>query len=467
MTTNDPTPPPSPHQGGNPYGAHDWEPVYDPSGAYRGVDGYSEYPSGYDGPPYRATDYPAPPYGTPPYGTSSYGTSSYGPSSYAAPPAPPARRSRRRGFVGAGSVLVAAGLVAGGVALVNPVGSVLAGSGSVVAQAPSVQTPAQTPSVQTPTQIPARPGSGNSTSARTATAKQQVGIVTVVSVLKYQNAESAGTGMVLSSNGKILTNNHVINGSTSITVTVETTGKSYRADVVGTSPTNDVAVLQLRNASGLPTAKLAKTASSVSVGDAVIGVGNAGGTGTLTAASGQVTGLNRSITASDESGQDAERLTGLIETDAPIISGDSGGPLYAADGSIVGMNTAASASRSVTDEAYAIPVDKAVAVADEIESGIETTTIHIGLPGFMGISTRATTGGVGVTGVLNNGPADDAGVTGGSVITAVDGTRVTTAAGLKSILGAKKPGSRVSVSWTDANGTAHTANVTLMPGPAD
>ena len=101
-----------------------------------------------------------------------------------------------------------------------------------------------------------------------------------MSVLGYQNAEGAGTGMVLTSNGEILTNNHVVNGATSITVTVASTGKSYRADVVGTDPTDDVAVISLRNASGLKTAKIGDS-SGVAVGDSIVGVGNAGGTGTL------------------------------------------------------------------------------------------------------------------------------------------------------------------------------------------
>ena len=122
----------------------------------------------------------------------------------------------------------------------------------------------------------------------------------IVSVLAYQRAESAGTGMILTSNGEILTNNHVVNGATSITVTVASTGKSYRADVVGTDPTDDVAVIQLRNASGLTTAKVGDS-SGVKVGDAVVGVGNAGGTGTLRASAGAVTALNQSITATDES----------------------------------------------------------------------------------------------------------------------------------------------------------------------
>jgi S1-C subfamily serine protease len=216
-------------------------------------------------------------------------------------------------------------------------------------------------------------GADAAQSGATATAAQQSGIVTIVSVLGYQNAESAGTGMVLTSDGEILTNNHVVNGATSITVTVESSGESYRAAVVGTDPTDDVAVLQLSNASGLTTANLGDSAD-LAVGDAVTGVGNAGGTGTLTAAPGTVTALDQSITATDESGSDPENLTGLIETDAGIAAGDSGGPLYDSAGEIVGMDTAASSSPGdqTASQAYAIPIDDALNIADQIESGVQT-----------------------------------------------------------------------------------------------
>ena len=155
-------------------------------------------------------------------------------------------------------------------------------------------------------------GSSSGGSGTTATAAQQVGIVDVNTVLKYQGAQAAGTGMILSSDGEVLTNNHVVDGATSISVTVVSTGKTYTATVVGTDPTDDVAVIQLQHASGLQTAKLGDS-SKVSVGDAVTGVGNAGGTGKLTQASGTVEGLNQSLTATDDNGQNAEQLTGMIE----------------------------------------------------------------------------------------------------------------------------------------------------------
>lgn len=330
------------------------------------------------------------------------------------------------------------------------------GSGSIAGSLPTTQQPDRR-DMSTP--------SRGQTGTATATSAEQAGIVTVVSVLKYQQAESAGTGMILTSDGEILTNNHVIDGATSTRVTVQSTGRSYTADVVGTDPTDDVAVLQLRNASGLTTAAVGDS-SGVSVGDAVVGVGNAGGTGTLTASLGSVTGLDRSITASDGSGQDSEKLSGLIEIDAPIISGDSGGPLYNSAGQIIGMNTAASSGR-VQNAAYAIPIDRATGIADQIESGIETTSIHIGYPGFLGIGTTTASGGVGVESVLAGGPAAKAGISAGSEITAVDGRHVRSGQALRTLLGTKDPGSSVAVVWIDPRGQRHSGSVTLASGPAD
>jgi S1-C subfamily serine protease len=199
-----------------------------------------------------------------------------------------------------------------------------------------------------------------------------------------------------------------------------------------------------------------------------VGVGNAGGTGTLRASAGSVTGLNQSITATDESGQSGEKLTGLIEVNANIISGDSGGPLYDSAGKVVGMDTAASANQSVTTTAYAIPIDTALNVADKIETGVETSTIHIGLPAFLGVGVGdGGAQGATVTTLLDGGPAAAAGIGEGSVITAVGGKAVTSADSLKTVMSGFNPGKKVSVSWTDPDGSSHTATVTLGTGPAD
>lgn len=465
MTTN--------HPPYDPAGApQEWpqDPVaYQPSYEYANGGYYAApQPSYPDGqlPPYADPNLAGYP---PPYGY---------PSGYWVPPAPAPAKRRSGWRLGAGVAALTAAALVGGIVIGDAV-SGGSSSGTSSADGSGGQLVPTLPGLGNGNgngagngngggaQLPGSSG-GTSTSVTLANDKQKVGVVTIVSTLRYQNSQSAGTGMVLTSNGEVLTNNHVVNGATSIVVTIASTGKSYRADVVGTAPTKDVAVLQLRNASGLKTAKLADNSNDVKVGDSVVGVGNAGGTGTLRASSGKVTGLEQTITASDDgSGTNAERLTGLIETDAPIISGDSGGPLYDSSGEVVGMDTAASANPGQS-QAYAIPIEDAVNLADQIESGKESSTIHIGLPAFLGVSISPTSAVKGaLVESLLDGPAAQAGVQAGSVITKVGGTTITTGSALKTALGKYQPGDHVKISWTDADGTSHSATVTLATGPAD
>ncbi|HEY8319392.1 MAG TPA: trypsin-like peptidase domain-containing protein [Amnibacterium sp.] len=309
-------------------------------------------------------------------------------------------------------------------------------------------------------------GSTSDSGGTTATAAQQVGVVTIVSDLGYQSGEAAGTGIVLTSSGKILTNNHVIAGSTAIKVTVESTGRTYTANVVGTDASDDVAVLQLKDASGLTTAKLAGTPAAV--GDKVTAVGNAGGTGTLSQASGSVTDLDQSITTQAEGSAASEDLTGLIETDAGIVAGDSGGPLENSNGAVVGIDTAAS-SGTAQVQGYAIPISTAVQIAGAITSGSTSSRITLGYPAFLGIEVdpSASVQGAGVAQALNGTPAASAGITAGDVITAVDGKTVGSASALTALLKSYSPGDSVKVAFTDQSGASHTVTVTLTAGPAN
>ncbi|WP_378144072.1 S1C family serine protease [Cnuibacter sp. UC19_7] len=329
-------------------------------------------------------------------------------------------------------------------------------------------------------------GTDTSTDAVAATAAQKKGVVTIVSQLGYQSAESAGTGIILTSDGLILTNNHVVEGSTATQVTDETTGKTYTATVVGTDKTHDIAVLQLQNASGLTTASL-ETSGSAAVGDAVTAVGNAGGTGDLVAASGTVAALDQTITTQSEAGVTGETLTGLIQVDADIVSGDSGGPLLDAQGDVVGIDTAAS-SGSTDITGFAIPISTALDIASQIEAGTETDTIEIGYPGFLGVevaqaptgsasgsrtgrgssssASGSTASGATVGGVIAGTPADEVGLVAGDVITAVNGTAVASADDLTAKIGQMEPGEVVTLTWTTASGASQTAAVTLTQGPA-
>src|SRR3954454_24548053 len=307
-------------------------------------------------------------------------------------------------------------------------------------------------------------GNGSGPTGSTATSFEQAGIVNVTTVLGYQNAEAAGTGMILTSTGDVLTNNHVVADATSIKVTVASTGTSYTATVVGTDPSADVAVLHIDNASGLRTARL--STSPATVGDAVTAVGNAAGTGTLTAVSGTVTNLDQSITATDSSGGGAEQLSGLIETDAAVQPGDSGGPLYDdATGAIVGMDTAASSGGPA--QAYAIPISTAEAIAGQIERGVTSATIHQGYPAFLGVSITDGQDGAAIAGVVSDGPAARAGLAAGDVITGVAGTTVASPEDLTAALAGPSPGQHVTLTWSAATGGSHSATVTLGTGPAD
>jgi S1-C subfamily serine protease len=324
-------------------------------------------------------------------------------------------------------------------------------------------------------QIPQYDPSGSSSTGQQANLdvqsiaeKVSPSVVNLVSAL--DGGEAAGTGIIISSNGLVLTNNHVIDNATAIQATVVGTGRTYTAKVLGTAKTLDVALLQLVDASGLPVVKL-DTSSKLSVGDPIVAAGNAGGRGgDPSVVSGTVTALGQSITASDENGDNAETLHELIETNAPIQPGDSGGPLIDADGEVIGMNTAASTSnqfQSSRSVGYAIPIRNALDVVDQIKAGKESATVHLGLPGILGVQIDGNGIGAQVVGVASDSPADKAGIAAGSTITAIDGQTVETAESVGELLDGRKPGEKVSVSWTDGFGQSHTESLTLMVGPAD
>jgi len=313
-------------------------------------------------------------------------------------------------------------------------------------------------------------------SAAAIAAKVSPGIVDVNTELSFQNAAAAGTGEVLSASGLVLTNNHVIDQATTISVTIPSTNKTYSATVVGFDKTDDVAVLQLKNASGLATIPLGDS-STVQVGDSVVALGNAGGVGgPPSVVTGTVQALNQSITASDDDGSNAETLNGMIETNAPIQPGDSGGPLVNTKGQVIGMDTAASSSNrrsgfgssSSATSSFAIPINKAVSIANQIESGKGSATVHIGLTGFLGVGVTGNGVGNGaeITQVAPNTPAANAGMAAGDVITAVDGTSISTATDVTTALAPHHPGDKISVTWITQTGSSMTATVTLASGPA-
>jgi S1-C subfamily serine protease len=291
------------------------------------------------------------------------------------------------------------------------------------------------------------------------------GIVIINTNLAYQNAAAAGTGMVLTSSGVVLTNNHVIKGATTIKVDVPSSHRSYTATVLGYDPAADVAVLKLSGASNLKTVQLGNS-SKVRIGQAVTAIGNAGGTGYLTRAAGTITALRQTITAGDGEGS-AEQLTGLLETNAGLQPGDSGGPLVDASGRVIGMDTAASSayvSQGSSTQAYAIPINSAVALEKQIVSG-NSATAHIGPTAFLGVSVQTgDQGGALIATVVTGSAADQAGLVAGDVITSLDGHTVDTATTLGSVMLHESPGTTVEVVYADQLGTEQTATVTLASG---
>ncbi len=304
--------------------------------------------------------------------------------------------------------------------------------------------------------------------ANKSSAKVGSGVVVIETNLAYQGEQAAGTGMVLNSSGEVLTNNHVIRGATTIKVVLPGTGQSYNAQVVGYDATDDVAVLQATNASDLKTISLGDS-SSVEAGQAVQALGNAGGTGRFTPASGTVTGVNRSITVGDDQGG-SESLHGMIQTNAGIRPGDSGGPLFNDSGQVIGMDTAASTSNDVAQTAtagFAIPIDKALSIVDQIESGNDSGTVHVGETAFLGVEVTANDYGSGATisSVVPGGSAAAAGLAPGDVITAFGGRSISSPADLGVVVATQKPGASVSVNFLDQNGTEQSTSLTLTTGP--
>jgi S1-C subfamily serine protease len=324
--------------------------------------------------------------------------------------------------------------------------------------APTVPTPATTPATTPPA------------SSATAATEGRRGIVEITTTLAFGSGNGAGSGMLLKSTGDVLTNNHVIDGTSAISVQINGTGRAYKATVVGTDATHDIALLRLESASGLTTIQT-EDSSTLKVGDPVTAIGNAlGQPGPPTVATGNVTALDQSITAGDLAGGSGEPLDGLIQTDVPLQPGDSGGPLLNSDAKVVGINTAASVSRrarATGNEGFSIPIERALAIAADIAAGRASSTIQIGPPAFLGVGLLNTpaTAGAGIATVEPGTPAASAGLTAGDTIVSLDGTPVTTAAALRSMLDAHKPGDRVAIAWLDSDGQRHTASVTLAAGP--
>jgi S1-C subfamily serine protease len=452
-------------------------------------------------------------YGEPPVGN-------YGPT-MPMPPMPPRPPRRRIGALSYLLVALAAGALGAGtvVALYHPASD----NAGAAAPAPSINTPVPLPSGA----IPQPSGSPGITQGEQAIVnKIAPGLVIINTTLQYNSEAAAATGMVINSDGLVLTNNHVIEGSTSITAQTAN-GRKYQAKVLGYDVTGDIALIQLQNASGLTTVPLGNS-STVKTGDSVVALGNAEGQNVIVPAAGQVTALNQSITAGDPGGSvTQENLHNMIQTNADIVSGDSGGPLANAAGQVIGMDTAGnnggfSVQQGGGSQGYAIPIDIALNVAQQIGRGQASSTVSIGYPPFMGIyigsgpssdpqaqaeqqnngfgaggngfgfgfggtgngsqngssscdtSNRDLTplqnianvkSGTLIVGVICDSPAATAGMTPGSVITAVNGQAIGAPDSLTGAVGKFHPGDTIKVSWVSPSGNRTTSTITLTAGP--
>jgi S1-C subfamily serine protease len=384
------------------------------------------------------------------------------------PPAPPASNSIWHQI--AATVVIAAVVAA----------AAGAGIGWSLARTIGSHTPtAQV--IQPTTQEPAQPGSpiqpapstGGGLNTDAIAAKVDPAIVDINTVVG--TGQAAGTGEIITSTGEILTNNHVVDRSTSIQVTIAGRAQTYTAHVIGVDPSADIALIQVDGGvSGLPTVSFASS-SSVKVGDPIVAIGNAlGQGGTPDVSQGSITALDQTITAS-EGGSKSEQLTGMLQSDATIYPGDSGGPIVNSAGQVVGMITAGDVQgfrSSASTVNYAIPSDTILGVVNQIRSGQASSKLIYGQTGYIGVSVQnfdasaaaqlnlSVSSGALVAGVQSPSPAASAGITRYSVITSVGGVQITNIDDLGNALLAHKPGEGVSITWVNQSGS-HTATVTL------
>jgi S1-C subfamily serine protease len=300
-----------------------------------------------------------------------------------------------------------------------------------------------------------------------ADAALSAGVVEIQVRYEPSGGSGAGTGMVLTPAGQVLTNNHVIRGATQIRVRVPRSGRTYRANVLGYSIAADVALLKLVGGSGLETVALGNS-STAGVGDEVTAVGNAGGTGRLTLKEGIVTARNVTITVGDGF-RGTVRLSRLIETSADVRRGDSGGPLLDEAGRVIGMNAAATTGDGGDSDGYAIPINRATSIADRIRAGDSSGGVHVGATPFLGIlvAPRSTTDprGVALAGVRDGSPAARAGLGRGDIIVSLNGTVLRSSSQLVTLLLRFRPGDTVRLVWLDDVLGRTTARLTLAAGP--
>jgi S1-C subfamily serine protease len=363
------------------------------------------------------------------------------------PPIPPTPTPQPAGRLRIVAASVLAGLLVGG-------GSVAL---ALHHRSSSTPTAAAKTAATIPT-TPAVPSPGGTPDVRAIVAKASPAVVSITDTIsdgQFGSGRAAGTGMILTPDGQVLTNNHVVGGSTNIRVNVPNLG-TRNAHVLGTDPTDDVALIQIEGVSNLPTLALGNS-STLQVGDPVVTVGNALAlNGGATVTTGIVSALNRQIDT------DTGSLAHLIQTDAPINPGNSGGPLLDGAAQVIGMNTAVAGGAQ--NIGFSIAIDNIKPLLADLEKGTTPAASSSGVA-YLGVTLDDSSQGAVVTSVSSGSPAAQAGIVTGDVITDIDNQSVAGASDLVSAIRAHQPGDKVKFTLL-RNGASRTVTVTLATRPA-
>jgi serine protease Do len=292
-----------------------------------------------------------------------------------------------------------------------------------------------------------------------------------------QESSGAGTGMIVTSDGLILTNRHVVEDANANYTVITNDGKSHAAKVVSRDTSNDIAFVRI-TASGLPAVELADS-GSVKVGQRVVAIGNALGQFQNTVTDGIISGLSRGVEAGDGSalGGNSEQLQNLLQTDAAINPGNSGGPLVNLDGQVVGINTAV-AGQGAQNIGFAIPINEAKPLISSVKSAGRIVRAYLGVRYVALDSQTAQANDLKLSqgawvqaaddsnpGVVPDSPAAKAGVKDGDIITKVAGDKIDSTHSLQSLIGKHKPGDKIEIT-VNRDGKDQTISVTLEEAPA-
>lgn len=267
--------------------------------------------------------------------------------------------------------------------------------------------------------------------------------------------EGAGTGMIVSSDGYIMTNKHVVDGADTVTIVLPDGRKYENVDVLGSDPLNDVAFLKIKNVTNLPAITLGDS-KTIRIGQSVVAIGNALGQYQNSVTSGIVSGTGRPVVASSDGTAtgEAENLTDLIQTDAAINSGNSGGPLLNLKGQVIGINTAIAADAQSIG--FAIPISATKGLLRHVIKTGKVERAYLGVqyvsitPAIKEEYNLSADRGDYVTAergasVQSGGPADKAGIKDGDIITSVNGSKVGEVASVSSLISEYEPGDKVEI----------------------